>query len=370
MPEEENTFKLNHAFFPLMPFYGLGVNLRNLMFNWGILKSEEYPVPVISVGNLTAGGTGKTPHTEYLINLLQDKFKLAVLSRGYKRNSKGYILADDKSSALTIGDEPFQIKRKFPDILVAVDSDRRRGITNLLSLPEDQKPEIILLDDAYQHRYVLPSLSIILTDYNRLFYQDKLLPVGHLREPANNINRADIVIVTKCPDNMTPIEYRIIEEDMRLSPHQKAFFSKVTYGDITPLFPDKIRKPVKESIGTDDQLLLIAGIASPIPFVREVKSRSEKAVSLIFPDHHIFDRQDIKKINDTFNSIKSPDKYILVTEKDAARLLRNPLLPEEWKEILYYLPIAIQFIAEKNLSFDDMIRNHITSFQQSKILRK
>ena len=169
---------------------------------------------MICIGNLSVGGTGKTPHTEYIIRLLKDKYRIAVLSRGYKRKTSGFILADSESSSLEIGDEPFQMKNKFPDILVAVDANRRRGIQNLLSLPEKDRPEVILLDDAYQHRYVHPSLSIVLSDYHRLFYNDKLMPTGHLREPISNINRTDIVVVTKCDEDMKPIDFRVIEENM------------------------------------------------------------------------------------------------------------------------------------------------------------
>ena len=193
-----NKIKLYSLLTPLSFIYGIVVWIRNILFDWGIFTSEQYSIPIISIGNLSVGGTGKTPHTEYLIQLLIDKYRIAVLSRGYKRKTSGYLLATSQSTSFDIGDEPYQIKRKYPNILVAVDSNRRRGILNLLSLPIEQRPEVILLDDAYQHRYVQPSLSIVLSDFHRLFYLDRLLPVGHLREPASNIHRADKVIVTKC----------------------------------------------------------------------------------------------------------------------------------------------------------------------------
>ncbi|MDR2843550.1 MAG: tetraacyldisaccharide 4'-kinase, partial [Candidatus Symbiothrix sp.] len=193
-------FRQNHIYTVLLPLswlYGGIIWLRNKFFDWKIFPGESFNVPVISIGNLAVGGTGKTPHTEYLIRLLSKQYKVAVLSRGYQRKTKQYLLAGAGASAQTIGDEPFQMHRKFPDILVAVDKNRREGIQKLLNLPENQRPEVILLDDAYQHRYVKPSLSILLTDSKRLFTGDALLPAGRLREPASNRARADIVICTK-----------------------------------------------------------------------------------------------------------------------------------------------------------------------------
>lgn len=366
---EDDSFKLNYLLAPISWFYEMGVRLRNQLFNWGILSTEEFTVPVISVGNLAMGGTGKTPHVEYLIRLLKDKYRVAVLSRGYKRRTKGYLLADDKSTYLTIGDEPFQIKRKFPDILVAVDNKRCRGIQNLLSLPDGEKPDVILLDDAFQHRYVTPSLSIVLTDYNRLFYKDKILPVGRLREPSVGIRRADAVIVTKCVEGLKPIDYRIISDEMKLLAHQELYFTHIKYGKLQPLFPVKAALHNKKSIEKDDNILLLAGIALPKQFIEEVGKYSDKVTSFIYPDHHVFTKQDIRKISETFNRIHSTDKYILVTEKDAARILQNPMIPEEWKDVLYYLPITVDFSTENHLSLDNLVLNHIITVQRNSVLR-
>lgn len=366
---EKDSFKLNYLLLPIAFFYEMGVRLRNQLFNWGILSTEEFTVPVISIGNLAVGGTGKTPHVEYLIRLLKDKYKVAVLSRGYKRRTKGFLLADDKSTYLTIGDEPFQIKRKFPDIAVAVDSNRRRGIHHLLSLPEGEKPDVILLDDAFQHRYVTPSLSIVLTDYNRLFYWDKILPIGRLREPSVGIRRGDAVIVTKCEEGLKPIDYRIISDEMKLRAHQELYFTYITYGELEPLFPAKASLHDRHNIKKDDELLLLTGIASPERFIGEVKKQADKVTTMVYPDHHNFTRQDIRKISETFNRINSTDKYILTTEKDAARLLQNPLIPDEWKDVLYYLPITITFRAENHQSLDKLVLNHIVTVQRNKVLR-
>ena len=198
---EGDFIKINEWLLPLSWLYGIGIRFRNFLFDVGILKSQDYKVPIISVGNITVGGTGKTPHVEYLVKLLKDQFNVAVLSRGYKRKSRGYVLADKDTPMQQIGDEPYQMKQKFPGITVAVDKNRRRGIAQLT---EDDKVDVILLDDAFQHRYVKPGVNILLVDYHRLIIYDKLLPAGRLREPLPGKNRADIVIVTKCPTASSP----------------------------------------------------------------------------------------------------------------------------------------------------------------------
>lgn len=365
--QKNNKIKLNTFLSPLSFLYGIGVWLRNRLFDWDVLHSEQYSIPVICIGNLSAGGTGKTPHTEYLIRLLKDRYRIAVLSRGYKRKTSGFILANSESTSLDIGDEPFQMKNKFPDILVAVDANRRRGIQTLLSLSETERPEVILLDDAYQHRYVHPSLSIVLTDYHRLFYHDKLIPTGHLREQISNINRTDIVIVTKCDEEMKPIDFRIIEENMKLRAHQLLFFSSIVYGKIEPVFPSEAYPSNPIVMEKEEDILLISGIAAPTPFIREAEKYSNKVLPIIFPDHHTFSKSDFKKMDMTFKKMTSQRKLILVTEKDAARLKSNPFVPESWKKSLYYLPIVIRFHNEQ--SFDETIKKHIITFKKNSILQ-
>ncbi|MDH6534590.1 tetraacyldisaccharide 4'-kinase [Parabacteroides sp. 52] len=361
MPSD-SAIKPKYYLAPFAFFYGLGVRLRNQLFNWGILPVERYPVPVICIGNLTVGGTGKTPHTEYLIRMLQKRYKIAVLSRGYKRKSSGYLLATTESTSEDIGDEPYQIKRKFPHILLAVDSDRRRGIRNLLALPEEKKPEVILLDDGFQHRYVKPSLSILLTDYHRLFYYDKLLPVGRLREHADAVRRTDIVIVTKCEKDLKPIEYRIIEDDLKLFAHQELFFTRVIYDDLKPVFPEASPRVLRD-IRRNDDVLVISGIASSAPFVEEISRYSKKVTAINYPDHHSFEKQDIQKLRSLFDKMTSTEKLIIVTEKDAARLLNNPYMPEEWKPVLYALPITVTFCGKRETLFDQIILKHIKDIQ-------
>jgi len=359
-----NKIKLNPLLSPISFFYGIGIAIRNKLFDWGVLSAERFPVPVICVGNLSAGGTGKTPHTEYLVQLLRKKYKIAVLSRGYKRKTNGFILARPDNTSLDIGDESYQIHLKFPDILVAVDTDRRRGIKSLLSLSENIRPEVILLDDAFQHRYVTPSLSIVLTTLTRPFYNDKLLPYGRLREPAHGIYRADAVIVTKCEKNLKPFDYRIIEKDMQLTPHQKLFFTSINYGEIKPIFPNDAEGWSLLDIRWDDSVLLVAGIASPELFVKKIKQYTKNIQSIFYPDHHTFSAQDIKDIENKFATIKSLGKLIIVTEKDAARLRSNPNIPESLKEVLYYLPIKVEFRERSYEDFDDMILKHIQLFQR------
>ena len=221
---DEHFIKIHKWLYPVSWIYGAVVTVRNKLFDWGFLRSKSFDVPVICIGNLSVGGTGKTPHTEYLIKLLRNSYHVAVLSRGYKRHSRGYVLATSQSTAHSIGDEPYQMYTKFPSVTLAVDENRCHGIEQLLAIKEPPI-EVVLLDDAFQHRYVKPGLSILLTDYHRLFCDDTLLPAGRLRESVNGKNRAQIVIVTKCPQDIKPIDYNIITKRLNLYPYQQLYFS-------------------------------------------------------------------------------------------------------------------------------------------------
>lgn len=363
-----NTGKLNYLLSPFSLFYAIGVGLRNKLFDWGVLPSEQFPVPVICVGNLAVGGTGKTPHIEFLIRILKEKYKIAVLSRGYKRKSKGFVLAQPQSTSYDIGDEPYQIYSKFPDILVAVDSDRRNGIRQLLALKEP--PAVILLDDAFQHRYVTPSFSIVLTTYSRPFYFDYLLPFGRLRESRYGIHRADAVVVTKCCPDIKPIEYRIMEKEMYLTAHQTVFFTSVVYREIKPIFPAEAEPWSLSDIRKNDSVLLVAGIASPDDFIKEIEKYTSNVIPLIYPDHHFFDKEDIANIEKTFSGINSLGKLILVTEKDAARLKNiSDSLPHSLRRSMYYLPITVDFCTRSKEDFEEMINKHIISFQRENRLK-
>lgn len=232
---------------PLSWLYGLGVGFRNQLFELGILRSRSFSVPVISVGNITVGGSGKTPHVEYLIRLLQDKAKVAVLSRGYKRKSRGYLLAEDDTPMRLIGDEPYQMKRKFPKIHVAVDKKRCEGIDRLTSDEATCDTDVVLLDDAYQHRYVKPGINILLVDYHRLILYDELLPAGRLREPKSGKDRADIVIITKCPPDLKPVDYRVLTKAMNLFPYQELYFSCLAYDELHRLFGEEKERSTASS---------------------------------------------------------------------------------------------------------------------------
>ena len=266
---DEHFIKIHKWLYPVSWIYGAVVTVRNKLFDWGFLRSKSFGVPVICIGNLSVGGTGKTPHTEYLIKLLRDNYHVAVLSRGYKRHSRGYVLATPQSTARSIGDEPYQMHTKFPSVTLAVDENRCHGIEQLLSIKEPSI-EVVLLDDAFQHRYVKPGLSILLTDYHRLFCDDTLLPAGRLRESVNGKNRAQIVIVTKCPQDIKPIDYNIITKRLNLYPYQQLYFSSFRYGNLQPVFPSansEIDSTVNElplSALTNTDILLVTGIASPL----------------------------------------------------------------------------------------------------------
>lgn len=353
---EGDFIKINKWLLPLSWLYGMGVRLRNLLFNWGVLKSKSYEIPVISVGNITVGGTGKTPHVEYLIRLLQDKYKTAVLSRGYKRRSKGFILANDKSSVTDLGDEAYQIKKKFGNIHVAVDADRCKGIEQLCNNPLTKDTKVILLDDAFQHRYVKPDVNILLVDYHRLIPYDKLLPAGRLREPKESKSRADIVVVTKCPKGLKSMDFRVIKKALNLYPYQALFFSTIEYGKLTPVYCGVERE--LSSLSKAENVLLLTGIASPQQMLLDIEPYTKKVTHLKYEDHHSFTSNDINTINQTFASLPSP-KLLITTEKDSVRLFGMQGLSKEVRHHLFILPIEIKFLLKQENLFNNKILNYV-----------
>lgn len=364
---EGDFIKINEWMLPLSWLYGLGVRLRNQLFELGILKSRSFDIPIISVGNITVGGSGKTPHVEYLIRLLKDHAKVAVLSRGYKRKSKGYVLAGDETPMKDIGDEPFQMKTKFPDTHVAVDKNRCHGIDMLTGNKETSDTDVILLDDAFQHRYVKPGVNILLVDYHRLIIYDKLLPAGRLREPQSGKARADIVIITKCPKDMKPMEYRVIIKAMNLYPYQQLFFTTLEYDNLRPMFCGEER-PLK-SIGKNENILLLTGIASPKQMIYDLKEYSGNITPLTFPDHHQFTSNDIERINEAFKAMPSP-KTIITTEKDNARLFGMDGLSDEVRHNMYMLPVRIKFMLEQEEEFNNKIIGYVQKNSKNSILVK
>jgi len=366
---EEHLVKINKWLYPISFLYGMGVGLRNTLFDWGILQSKSFGIPIICVGNIAVGGTGKTPHTEYLIRLLQDKYRIAVLSRGYKRQTKGYVLADSGSSARSIGDEPYQIKNKFRDITVAVDEKRVRGIERLLKL-ENPEVEAILLDDAFQHRHVNPGINIVLTDYHRLFCDDALLPAGRLREPEKAKHRAQIVIVTKCPADIKPIDFNIIAKRLGLYPYQKLFFSSFKYGELIPVFPETgATSRELSSLRNPENVLLVTGIASPVVMEEEIRKYTRHIESLSFGDHHNFKNKDIKLITERFNKLEGK-KIIITTEKDATRLASHPAVSEELKQHIYALPIETEILQNQEDTFNKIITEYVRKNKRNGILYK
>lgn len=345
----------------LKPFswiYGVVTDMRNWLFDHKILPQEEFDVPVVSVGNLTVGGTGKTPHVEFIAGMLASSYNIAVLSRGYKRATKGFILANHNSSPESIGDEPLQIYRKHgARVKVAVCENRRQGIKELIKQFPDL--QLILLDDAYQHRYVKPKVNILLMDYNRPIYEDNLLPLGRLREKAHQTHRADMVIVTKCPNGLAPLSYRLISKHLDLMPYQQLYFSNYRYGEIQPVFPDDRPYNVNlASLSASDTVMLVTGVANPRAFVRHFKSYPFKVIVNHFPDHHNFSRDDLASIKQKFQSAKGERKIILTTEKDAVRFAYNPYFPDALKPYTFYMPISVKMIPalDENDFISDLIK--------------
>ena len=355
-----------------MPFswlYGLGVGIRNYLFDAEILKSKSYSIPVISVGNITVGGAGKTPHVEYLIDLLRDEMQVAVLSRGYKRKSRGDVVADENTTMRDIGDEPFQIKQKFEGVYVAVDKDRCHGIDHLISDEDTKDVEVILLDDAFQHRYVKPGVNILLVDYHKFINYDKLLPAGRLREPQSAKVRADIVIVTKCPKNLNPIDYRVLSKAMDLKAFQQLYFTTLSYCDLKPIFNGGDTVPLNEIMG--ENILLLTGIASPEHLQVDIMeyTRGVKLETMAFSDHHNFTERDVERINERFAAMPSP-KRIITTEKDQVRLFYLEGLSEEVKQNIYALPIKVEFMLEGGKTFNEKIESYVRKNSRNSILAK
>lgn len=315
---------LRKILFPFSLIYGSIIWLRNIFYDSGILRSKSFTRPVICVGNLSVGGTGKTPMIEYLLRLLLPQYRIATLSRGYGRDSKGYILLKSDDEASWVGDEPLQFKLKFPQAFIAVDENRQRGISNLISFVS---PDVVLLDDAFQHRKVKAGLNILLTSYQNIYYKDCMLPAGDLREPATGAKRAQIIVVTKCPPTLNAGEQEIIRQKLKLRNYQQLYFSYIDYAGV--LVNEKGEFPLQQLSGKE--IGLVTGIANPKPFSQYMKQQGLKFTHLNFPDHHIFNNKEL--------SVFKNFEGIITTEKDYMRLkdvLKHPNL--------YYIPIESRFI--------------------------
>ncbi|MDB5201065.1 MAG: lpxK [Ferruginibacter sp.] len=343
-----------YLLFPFSLIYGAVIWIRNWMFDKKILKSAAFNFPIICVGNLAAGGTGKTPMTEYLVELLQDKFKTATLSRGYKRKTKGFAIANTRTTALDIGDEPMQFHEKFPHITVAVGEERLVAIPQLLHDKPDT--QVIILDDAFQHRTVRAGLNIILTDFKNLYSRDLMLPAGDLRDVKASAKRADIIIVTKCKSDLSLEEKEAITKELRLKSHQQIFFTEILYAQPYHLF----HRATTNIDQTTDSLLL-CGIANPRPLMEFLATHVRSYDMLRYPDHHIFTSDDLKDIKKHFEKIPSGNKLILTTEKDAVRLQKYEAELENFP--LYVMPIRHSFLFNEGFMFNNRVLAFVKQFQ-------
>ena len=361
--------KKNFFEYLLLPFalvYRIIIFVRNKLFDLEIIPSRDFAIPIIAVGNITVGGTGKTPHVEYLIRMFSGQMKIAILSRGYKRKSKGFVLAHENSTPAEIGDEPCQIKSKFPEVIVAVDKNRVMGIKNLKALFPDL--DLILLDDAFQHRYVKPGLSILLIDYNRPVTKDFLLPFGRLREPVSAVHRANIVLITKSPEKTKGIDQRIYFKSLSLSPFQHLFFTSVKAQKLNPLFLPEITPEMQKTIDSKPQVLLVTGIANPRTVKKFARTYSTNIIDFTFPDHYNFKERDIENILAEYKNHSSA--IILLTEKDAMRFRQFKTLVENIKENIYYIPIAVEFLNNDGENFKKIIKTYVESNKRNSILHK
>lgn len=346
---------------PVSLLYGIVTFFRNKLFSWGFIKSHSFDIPIISIGNLSSGGTGKTPHVEYLTNLLHDKLRIAILSRGYKRKTKGFVLAHKQAGLHDIGDEPMQFISRFNDVLVAVDEQRVHGIENLMKL--SNPPETIILDDAFQHRRVKPGLSLLLTDFYSLYTNDFMLPTGNLREFACGAKRADAIIVTKSPKILSPFTRQRIVSELKPASHQQVFFSYIRHGKLESV-PGVDFSPQSRSKYT--AALLVAGIANPYPLEMYLKEKIGHVETIRFPDHHEFTKNDIESILTRFDRMFIKNKILVTTEKDMMRL-KHPELLIELKALPFcYVPIEIRINKNDREGFDKFILDYVEKIRGNK----
>jgi tetraacyldisaccharide 4'-kinase len=349
----------NILLYPFSLLYGAVTGFRNFLYNSGILSGHEFNIPIISVGNITVGGTGKTPHCEYIIELLSDKLHVAILSRGYKRKTKGFLIARPEMNPSDTGDEPLQICRKFPGVTVAVDRNRVNGVRSLLKVHPET--EVIILDDAYQHRRIKPGYSIMLTDFSRLMIHDHMLPYGELRENVKNMFRSDIILITKSPSDLSAIRRRLIVKEIGKAPWQNLYFTSLAYKDPVPVFPGtrsscSIFKDGKKDIRG---IVLVTGIAKAELLREYMGNYASEIIHFSFPDHHNFSSKDITGITKAFDGLRQDEKYIITTEKDAVRLREFSDIAEPVRSSFFSVPVGITFLNDDGNEFDNMIIEYV-----------
>lgn len=350
--EKQRNHLITLLLYPLHWGYSFVSYIRNRLYDYGMIRSYSFSTPVVSIGNISVGGTGKTPHIEHFVDELKDELNIAVLSRGYKRKTKGYLLVEKNHHFLDTGDEPLQIKQKFPDVTVCVDANRKRAIDKL-SNELSPLPDLILMDDGFQHRKIRPGISILLIDYHQPLYEDRILPLGRLRESLHESKRANIIIITKTPEVVTPIERRILIKNLNLFPYQQLFFTRISYGEPVSFFPENHDVPIEKDFQKNPlEILLISGIARPETFREYLANQySKMIISIVFPDHHAFQKEDFIKIKSDFDKLNSKNKVVITTEKDSVRLRNHPDLEILSGIPIYFIPISIKFVdQEKKLT--------------------
>jgi tetraacyldisaccharide 4'-kinase len=355
--------KLRLLLWPISFLYGLGLMLRNLLFDWGVFSTKKFPKPAtIGVGNLSVGGTGKTPHVAYIVRLIQEEYKTATLSRGYGRRSKGFVLASKASSALEIGDEPRQFRQNFPEkTVVAVDEKRVHGITKLMNINPDL--QVVVLDDVFQHRHIQAGIQILLTDFNSPFYSDYLLPTGYLREAKSGYKRADIIVITKTPVDTNAETRRAIKEHVRPLKNQVVCFSSIKYGELISIADSSA---VSINALSEYSVLLLTAIANPEPLALHLQYKVKSILRLDYKDHHDFTASDMVAIRKNLNAISENKKIIITTEKDAMRLSATELKAQLAGLPIYYLPIEIEFQQEDAHLFNQKIKNYVRENQSNR----
>ena len=344
--------------FPISLIYGLVVMLRNMAYDCNVFKTHRFKVPVILVGNLAVGGTGKSPMIAYLVGKLKPSFNIAVLSRGYGRSTKGFICATTDATSEQIGDEPLQLKSKFPDLTVAVCENRVQGISRLID-----KHSLILMDDGYQHRAVTPGLSILLFDYTSLFKSQWLLPTGNLREPLSGRKRADIIIVTKTPENITQAQRQQSIARIKPYPHQQLFFSYLEYGSLQALNAQGMPARALDSINQSTHIILLTGIANAVPLLKKLNEYSTHIHHHQYPDHYAYQEDDITKLVNVYHGLPVNDRIVITTEKDMQRLKNTELKKHLNNLSIYYIPVQMVMHQPDQQIFDGMIEKFAGSYQ-------
>ncbi|AEV97297.1 tetraacyldisaccharide 4'-kinase [Niastella koreensis] len=339
--------------FPFSLIYGAAIWLRNLLYDKKILRSTGFNLPIICIGNLSVGGTGKSPMVEWIVKFLHPQMEVAILSRGYKRRTKGYALAGATTTALDIGDEPMQFHQKFPEVSIAVGEERIVAIPQLLH--DRPNTRVVILDDAFQHRAIKAGLNIVLTNYDNLFTRDWVLPTGDLRDERRSYKRADVIVVTKCPVVLSVEEKLAFKQEIKPLSHQQLFFTTIRYG-----LPYHIISKKEVSLNTSTEVLLVSGIANPLPLKKYLQDATKTYYEILYGDHHIFRIDDWNEIVKRFNNIPAENKIILTTEKDAVRLIKFGQTLQDYP--IYVIPIEIQFLFNEGHQFIDIISKFITDF--------